>query len=99
MLWSGAYVWLEWCMLLAGVDDVFHYLDVYVILGPQELLVCIRFWDIMERVCNRLGVRVAPGKKEPSRRITFLRIVIDTLLREHSLPQENNDRLLTSVSH
>ena len=27
---------LEWCIRQAGVDDVFHYLDDYVVLGPPD---------------------------------------------------------------
>jgi len=89
---------LEWCIRQAGVDNVFHYLDDYVVLGPPDSNVCQWFLDILERVCAQLGVPLAPEKKEgPSCRITFLGIVIDTLLGELSLPPEKMDRLLMAV--
>ena len=89
---------LEWCIRQTGVDDVYHYLDDYVILGPPDTGICQWFLDILKRVCAHLGVPLAPGKTEgPSSRITLLGIVIDTVLRELSLPQEKMDRLLTAV--
>ena len=62
---------LEWCVRQAGVEDVYHYLDDYAVIGPN-LDVCQYFLVILEKVCAHLGVPLAPGKKEgPTCRITF----------------------------
>lgn len=89
---------LEWCIRQAGAVNVFHYLDDFVVLGSPDSEACRCFLDILERVCAHLGVPLAPEKTEgPSRKITFLGIVIDTNRGELSLPKDKMERLLLMV--
>lgn len=89
---------LEWCIRQAGVDNVFHYLDDYIVLGQPDSDQCKLYLDILERICTLLGVPLAPEKKDgPTWRIIFLGIIIDTQKGELSLPQHKLDRLLAAV--
>ena len=57
------------------------------------------YLSILEKECLRLGVPLAPEKREgPSPVITFLRITIDTLQGQLRLPEEKLQRLMQALS-
>ena len=72
------------------MQAVYHYLDDFVILGPPSSETCAEHLQILHKVCNDLGVLLAPEKQEgPDTIITFLGITIDTIKQELRLPEEN----------
>lgn len=90
---------LEWYIAQEGVVNIFHYLDDFLVLGPPGSDDCFRYLSILERVCARLGVPLAPEKKDgPTSVIVFLGIVIDTLAAELRLPPDKLQRLLVMVT-
>ena len=90
---------LEWCMAKEGVQAVYHYLDDFVVLGPPSSETCAEHLQILHKVCNDLGVPLAPEKQEdPDTTITFLGITIDTIKQELRLPEEKLRRLLETLS-
>ena len=104
-LWSAPKIFtaiadaLEWCMAKEGVQAVYHYLDDFIVLGPPRSEVCTENLQILHKVCNDLGVPLAPEKQEgPSTIITFLGITIDTNSQELRLPEEKLKRLLDTLT-
>ena len=90
---------LEWCITKAGVQVLYHYLDDFVVLGPPGSEECAEHLQILKRVCNDLGVPLAPEKQEgPSTCITFLGIIIDTHRQELRLPREKFERILATLA-
>ena len=90
---------LEWCIAQQGEQNIFHYLDDFLVLGPPGSDECLQYLTILERVCAQLGVPLAPDKKDgPTAVITFLGIIIDTLAGELRLPADKLERLLTVVT-
>ena len=80
---------LEWCFHYRGVNDVDHYLDDFVTMGPPASSTCARNLRVIHEVSATLGVPLAKDKCEgPSPRLTFLGIEIDTQERVLRLPQE-----------
>jgi hypothetical protein len=70
---------LEWCIIQGGVQDIFHYLDDFLVMGPPGSSICNDNLAILLKVCAGLGVPLAPEKQEgPSPVLTFLGIIIDT---------------------
>ncbi len=55
---------LEWCTRQAGVEEVFHYLDDYIVLGPPDSDLCQWCLDTLERICTWLGIPLTPEKKD-----------------------------------
>jgi len=89
---------LEWCISKEGVENIFHYLDDYIIIGPPDSEQCALDLCRLKQVCNDLGVPLAPEKQAgPSSTIEFLGIIIDTVKQELRLPRDKLDRLLASV--
>lgn len=72
---------------------LFHYIGDFIVVGPPDSSNCQRCLDTLERVCEILGVPLAPDKKDgPTWRIIFLGIIIDTLTGELSLCQRKSWR-------
>ena len=72
---------LVWCIVIKeGVQAVYHYLDDFVVLDPPSSETCAKHLQILHKVCNDLGVPLAPKKQEgPDTTITFLGITTDTI--------------------
>lgn len=86
---------LEWCVAAAGVPDIFHYLDDFAVVGPPGSDLCLQYLSTLKRVCQDLGVPLAPEKEEgPSTKLTLLGIEIDTVKGELRLPEDKLHRLL-----
>lgn len=80
---------LEWCLRLAGIEDIEHYLDDFVMLGPPGSTVCLRAMAILDTVCKRLNIPIAEHKRDgPTTCLVFLGIIIDSLAGELRLPPE-----------
>ena len=89
---------LEWCIGQEGITHIFHYLDDFLIMGPPNSATCAVNLRILEAVCHRLGVPLAPNKREgPSCVLVFLGIIIDTTRGELRLPIDKLQRLLSTV--
>ena len=90
---------LEWCVAQEGVDSMFHYLDDFAVVGPPNSEACAQYLHTLVRVCNDLGVPLAPEKQEgPTSVITFLGIIIDTERGELRLPDDKLHRLIVAVT-
>ena len=82
---------LEWCIAKAGVDD-------FVVLGAPKSEECAEHLQILQRVCNNLGVSLVPEKQEgPSMCVTFVGIIIATHHQELRLPREKLERILATL--
>ena len=89
---------LEWVCRQAGIEEIFHYLDDFAIVGPPESSVCARHLTIFEQECGALGIPLAHHKTEgPSTCLTLLGIEIDTVAGELRFPPEKLSRLKESV--
>lgn len=89
---------LEWCVAQKQVHHIFHYLDDFVVLGPPESSICMESLQKLEKVCQHLGVPLAPEKKDgPAQVLVFLGIIIDTRQGELRLPSDKLHRLIDEV--
>ena len=79
---------LEWCISKADVKFAVPLLEE-----------CAEHLQILKRVCNNLGVPLAPEKQEgPGTCITFLGIIRDTHCQELRLPREKLERILATLA-
>ena len=80
---------LEWIFRQRGVEEIDHYLDNFITMGPSGSQVCGRNLDIIFQACEELGVPLAMEKlKGPTTRLIFLGIEIDTTSGSMRLPEE-----------
>ena len=87
---------LEWYLRQAGIDEIEHYLDDFIVLGPPGSPICLRAMEILDMVCRQLNVPIAEHKRDgPTTCLVFLGIIIDTILGELRLPPEKLQRLLS----
>ena len=85
---------LEWIVRQRGVNDIDHYIDDFVIIGPPKSDVCGQALGMTIRTCRELGAPLAMDKLEgPSHCITFLGIEIDTVAGVLRLPPDKLIRL------
>jgi hypothetical protein len=87
---------LCWILEQAGIPVIRHYLDDYIIVAPPDEQICQEYLEILDSICQILGVPMAVHKREgPSAVIVFLGIIIDTLKGELRLPEEKLQRLIS----
>ena len=87
---------LEWILVHKGVRAVLHYLDDFMLLGPNQSRECAHALEITQLVCRELGIPLAKDKIEgPSPSITFLGICLSSDPLSISLPHQN----LTALRH
>ena len=85
---------LEWIFRQQGVEEIDHYLDDFITMGPSGSQVCGRNLDVIFQACEELGVPLAMEKLEgPTTRLIFLGIEIDTTSGSMRLPEEKLARL------
>ena len=90
---------LEWCIAQKGVQHIVHYLDDFLVMGPPNSPDCQESLHILEALCSKLGVPLAPEKRDgPASILTFLGIIIDTTKGELRLPPDKLQRLLDAVT-
>ena len=74
---------VEWYMAREGVQDIYHYLDDFAIIGPPSSEQCSWNLHILQTVCKDLGIPLAAEKQAgPCSTIEFLGIIIDTIHQE-----------------
>ena len=79
---------LEWCLRQSGVQEIDHYLDDFVTIGPPQSPVCATNLDRIMEVCQVLGVPLAAEKLAgPTTCLEFLGIEVDTVRQELRLPE------------
>jgi len=77
-----------------GVQDLFHYLDDYFLVGPPNSHCCNNWLQVLLDECACLRVPIAAHKTEsPATEVTFLGIMMDTVRGELRLPQDKLGRL------
>ena len=70
---------LEWVVRSNGVQEIFHYLDDFLVVGAPGSSQCADSLAMLLGWTNWLGLPVAPEKVEgPTSKLTFLGIEIDT---------------------
>ena len=47
---------IEWIVSEQGVEQVFHYLDDFAVLGHPDTLECQQALDMLKDICATLGV-------------------------------------------
>ena len=84
---------LAWALISAGITNLAHYLDDFLIWAP-DIASFSHMLRLAIQTAARLGLPVEPSKVEgPSSTLTFLGIEIDSAKRELRLPQEKLLRL------
>lgn len=79
---------LEWCVAEQGIEHIFHYLDDFIVLGSPDTAECHTSLDILCRVCQELGVPLAPEKQDgPAEVLRFLGIETDMLCWSCACPK------------
>ena len=85
---------LEWVVRKAGVRQIAHYLDDFVVIGRPASDECAESLRRMTELCAILGVPLAKEKSEgPSTSITFLGIQLDTESGTLALPPAKLQRI------
>ena len=80
----------------AGISFIFHYLDDFIVIAPQQPSECQQAVTTLDSVCSQLGVPMASHKRDgPTTCLIFLGIQVDTVTRELRLPEEKLHRLRT----
>ena len=70
---------LEFIIRRKGVEEIGHYLDDFIVLGPPGSSLCQSYLDKSLETCDEVGFPVADGKMEgPATVIPFLGIEVDT---------------------
>ena len=78
----------EW-IAQQGVDQIIHYLDDFLVIGPPKSYRCKQHIDKVLELFQDLGLPVAPSKLEdPATCLCFLGIEIDTESLEIRLPAD-----------
>ena len=91
--------YLTWSAQNRGISFVIHYLDDFLMVGPQSSDTCQHNLDILKQLCNGLGEPLALKKGEwPSTTISFLGILLDTLQIEIRFPKEKLARIKDTLS-
>ena len=89
---------MEWCVHKAGGKYIYHYLDVFTVLGSPDSKECHKHLCCLQSLAADLGVLLAPDKQDSPTSITvFLGIVIDTTHHQLRLPDDRLHRLLETV--
>ena len=80
---------LEWVVRQAGAQHIFHYIDDFILLGPQGSEECARGLRCLEQACENLGFVLATEKTEgPATTGTILGIEFDTEAMVLRLPED-----------
>lgn len=78
---------LEWRLRHLGLQQIFHYLDDFLIVAPPHSCRCKEELQVLLRCFDKLGVPVAEQKMEgPTVCLTFLGIELDTVHMIRRLP-------------
>ena len=87
---------LEWVVRQHGVEQIFHYIDDFVMLGPPQSDQCRHSIQTFSKICSMLGCPLAPEKTEgPATVLTVLGIEFDTMAMELRLPSDKLERIRT----
>lgn len=93
-IFNGVADAVEWTARNMGINNVRHYLDDFIVWGPEASPECSLALQLLTDLCSYLGVPLAPEKVEgPTSCITFLGIEIDTVLGEVCMPKEKVEQL------
>ena len=89
---------VEWVLRQAGVVNICHYLDDFLIMGPADSPTCAHDLSRLLRCLEWLGFPVAEEKVEgPASRLTFLGIEIDADALVLRLPGEKLSALRSLI--
>ena len=90
---------LDWFLHQSGIAHCCHYLDDFILIGPPNSPDCSHAVSVLNAACHWLGVPIAEHKRDgPTTCLTFLRIQIDTMAGELSLPPEKMERLVSLLA-
>ena len=85
---------LSWILQQQGAYPFLNYLDDFLIISPPNSPACQHHLTTVKHICNLLGVPLAEDKEEgPATSLTFLGIILDTVLKQARLPLEKLERL------
>ena len=91
---------LSWLAQQNGVSFLVHYLDDFLTIGPPNSATCGNNLNILEHLCEDLGIPLALEKVEgPSNTICFLGITLDTIRMEIRLPTDKLQRIKDTLSN
>ena len=89
---------LDWHLNQMGIPLLRHYLDDFIIIAPPHSTECQQSLDILDKVCESLGVPLAEHKRDgPTTCLTFLGIEIDSVMGQLCLPADKLSRLQAVV--
>ena len=80
---------LEWHVYQQGVQEIFQYLDDFIVLGAPMSQQCANALSTLVTECSTLGVHIAEHKtKDPTIFVVYLGIEINTCALVLHLPKE-----------
>ncbi len=89
---------LHWHLRQAGIQNLFQYLDDFIMVASPNSPNCQRWLETLLSECCRLGVPIASHKMEgPTTTLTFLGIEMDVIKGKLRLPGEKLVRLRGEV--
>ena len=98
VLFNGYADALEWIMRNEGVQNLLHYLDDFLVLGPAGSGVCQAALCSMLSLCDKLGVPLAHEKiVGPTTSLVFLGILLDSTVMETRLPEDKLVQLTSEL--
>ena len=84
----------EWIVRAEGAQEILHYLDDFLLIGPPRSDSCATSLTKLLSVFDRLGIPIAEDKLEgPATCLVFLGIELDTLQMSLRLPIEKLQEL------
>lgn len=89
---------LVWYLQHLGLQDIFYYLDNFLIVGPPASAVCAEDLALLDQTCEWLGILAADEREGPTTRLTILRIEVDTVAGQLRLPSDKLE-WLNSLLH
>lgn len=84
----------QWHLQNQGIEQILHYLDDYITIGPPGSTTCQRNLTTLLESASTLGIPIAEQKTVgPTTKLTFLGIEINTVSGELLLPDEKRQNL------
>ena len=89
---------IEWIIRQRGVQDIFHYVDDFIIVGKPDSDQCALALATTLEIFSDLGVPAEPDKCEgPATTLPILGIEVDSIAMQLRLPAQKLERLNQSI--
>ena len=98
LIFTGVADALQWMMEQRGGEDIDHYVDDFLTVGPPGSQHCYRSKVVMQETCDEVGMPTESEKDGgPSTTISFLGMELDSLAMVIRLPPEKLARMKSKL--